>query len=151
MEHVAAGRYRIVPIPGVTPGYYPAAVLLNGQDVLGQEITLAPGMPPLRIVYKPNPGTIRGAVPNGDGATVLVWPQRAITMDLVRAMQAGAGGVFEIGGLPPGDYAVVAVDRQNLESLSEAELRGLTATATRTSVEENGAATVTLQLTHLPE
>jgi hypothetical protein len=72
-------------------------------------------------------------------------------MDLVRTLPAGAGGVFEVGSLPPGDYSVVAVDRQNLETLSEAELRGLAAAATRASVDENGAASVSLQLTHLPD
>jgi hypothetical protein len=69
---------------------------------------------------------------------------------MVRAVQAGAGGVFEIGSLPPGAYYVVALDTKNPDKLPEAVLRGLTSNATSVQVDEAASPSVNLSLTHLP-
>jgi hypothetical protein len=151
IENVAEGRYRILPMPGFPSGYYPAAVLVNGQDVLGRAADLNAATPPLRLVYKPNAATIRGIVEKGEGATVLLWQQSPALPDLVRAVQAGPNGTFEIGSVPPGDYDVLAVDRQNLEKQPEPVLRGFPARATPVHVDESSSATVSLSLLHLSE
>ena len=151
VDNVAADRYRILPMPGFPAGYYPAAVVLEGQDVLGRAVDLNAATPPLRIVYKPNPATIRGIVEKGEGATVLIWQQSAAFPDLVRAVQAGPNGAFEIGAVPPGDYYVLAVDGHNLESQPETVLRGFPASATPVHVDESGSTTVSLSPLHLTE
>jgi len=149
-ENVAAGRYRIVPMPGFPPGYYPAAVIVEGQDVLGKPVDLSAATPPVRLVFKPNAGTVRGTVEKGEGATVLFWPQSAVTIDLMRGVQAGPGGSFEIGTVAPGDYYLLAVDRQNVDSQPDAVIRSFAASATPVHVDEAGSPSVALSLTHLP-
>ena len=150
-ENVAEGRYRVVPLMGLLPGYYPAAILAGGQDILGQPFDLSPSTPPLRIVYKPNAGTIRGTVENGAGATVLLWPQSDSTLNLVRAVQAGAGGGFEFGSLAPDTYDVLAIDRQNLERQPEWVIRSFPASATAVQVDASGSPSIALPLTHLAQ
>jgi len=151
IENVAAGRYRIVPLPGTPPGYYPAAVLLDGRDLTGQTVELNVATPLLRLVYKPNAGTLRGIVDKGEGATVLLWPQSASVLDLLRAVQAGPGGVFEMQNVAPGDYSLLAVDSQHLEAEPEEVIRTFTASATPVHVDEGSSPSVSLPLTHLPE
>lgn len=149
-ENVAAGRYRIVPMPGFPPGYYPAAVIVEGQDVLGKPVDLSAATPPVRLVFKPNAGTVRGTVEKGEGATVLFWPQSAGSIDLIRAVQAGRGGSFEIGTVAPGDYYLLAVDRQNVDSQPDAVIGSFVSSATPVHVDEAASPSVALALTHLP-
>ena len=150
-ENIAAGRYRIIPLAGSPPGYYPASVTIAGQEVMGQPVELSAATPPLRITYRPNAGTVRGTVEKDDGATVLLWPQPSGALDMVRAVQANSVGAFEIGSIPPGDYFVLAVDRANLETQTEASLRSIMTAATRVTVDENSVVNVPLNVAHLPE
>ena len=148
--NVAAGRYRIVPMPGFPPGYYASAVIVEGQDVLGKPVDLSAATPPVRLVFKPNAGTVRGTVEKGEGATVLFWPQSAAPIDLIRAVQAGRGGSFEIGTVAPGDYYLLAVDRQNVDSQPDDVIRSFVSNATPVHVDEAASPSVALALTHLP-
>lgn len=149
-ENVAAGRYRIVPLAGLVPGYYPAGVLLEDRDISGQPVELSPATPPLRIVFRPNAGTVRGTVENGVGATVLLWSQSDTDLDLVRAVQAGAGGAFEFSSLTPGSYYVLAVDR-GLEREPETVIHSFLTNATPVQLEEGGSSSLALSLMHLPD
>jgi len=148
--NVTPGRYKIVPLSGLPPGYYAASVRLAGQEVLGQPVNLNAGTPPLQITYKPNAGTVRGIIERGEGAIVLLWPQSGSALDIVRAVQAGPGGTFEIGSLPPGAYYMVALDTPNPDKLSETVLRGLVSSATSVSVDEGASPSVSVPLTHVP-
>lgn len=150
-ENVAAGRYRIELLPGIPQGYYPAAVLLEGRDVLGEPVDLNAATPPLRLVYRPNAGTSRGTVEKGEGATVLLWPQSAGAPEVVRLARAGAGGVFDLTSVPPGDYYLLAVDRQNLTRAPQEVIRSFPQGAASVHVDENATPSVALPLTHLPE
>jgi Carboxypeptidase regulatory-like domain len=150
-EHLLPGRYRIVPTPGLPPGFYPAAVMLGGRNVLRQEVELTPGTPPIRVVYKPNPGGIRGTVEQGEGATVLLWPEGAAIPDIVRAAKADARGAFEVTNVPPGDYSVVAFDRVSDQGGSEFSVLGAVAGGARVKVSEGSAETVELPLTRWPD
>ena len=76
LERVPAGRYRILPGVGGAPGFYAAAVLVDGRDVSGQDVELTASSV-VSVVYKPNPGSIHGTVEKGDGAQVLLWPREA--------------------------------------------------------------------------
>jgi hypothetical protein len=150
-EHLLPGRYRIVPTPGLPPGFYPGAVLVLGQDVMGQEVELAPGMPSISVVYKPNPGRIRGTVGQGGGATVLVWPEGSVIPEMVRAVQADSRGAFEIPNVPPGDYSVIAFDRVGDQGGSESFVQGVVAGAPRVKVSEGSAEIVQVPVTRWPD
>jgi protocatechuate 3,4-dioxygenase beta subunit len=150
-EDVLPGWYRIVPTPGLPPGFYPDAIMLAGQDVLGRDVELTANTPPIRVMYKPNPGSIRGTVEQGEGATVLLWPQGPAIPDIVRAVEAGPRGAFEITQVPPGDYALVAFDRVSNQGGSESFVLGAVAAGARVKVMEGAAETVQLPLTRWPD
>jgi hypothetical protein len=150
-EHLLPGRYRIAPTPGLTPGFYPSAVMLGGRDIMGQEVELTTGTPPISVVYKPNPGSIRGTVEQGGGATVLVWPDGGVIPDMVRAVQADSRGDFEIPNVPPGDYSVIAFDRVSDQGGSESFVQSVVAGAPRVKVSEGSAEIVQVPLTRWPD
>jgi hypothetical protein len=150
-QDVAAGRYRIIPMAGLTPGYYPAAVFLGDREVTGQEVVLNAASPPVRVVMKANPGTIRGTVDNGAGSTVLLAPQTSVEPDALLAIQCGADGAFQIPGLPPGDYSIVAFDRVGREQGSSVQLSTILAAAVRVRVDEGASATLQLPVNRWPE
>jgi protocatechuate 3,4-dioxygenase beta subunit len=150
-ENLAAGRYRVAPLSALTPGYYPAALFLGDQDVTGQEVDLNAASPPLRLVMKAGPGTIRGTVENGAGATILLAPQSAADPDVLLAVACGAGGAYQIQGVPPGDYSIVAFDRLGAEQGASIQLPAILAAATSVHVDEGATATVPLQVNRWPE
>jgi Carboxypeptidase regulatory-like domain len=145
--HLLPGRYRIVPTPGLPPGFYASAVMLAGHDVMGQEVELTPGMPPVRVVYKPNPGSIRGTVEPGGAATVLLWPNGAAIPDMIRAVTTDSRGAFEVTNVSPGDYSIIAFDRVSNEGGSESYVLGVVAAGTRVKVSEGSAEIVQVPLT----
>lgn len=145
--HVQPGRYRIVPGIGGSPGFYAAAVLVDGRDVSGQDVELT-AVSSVSVVYKPNPGSIHGTVEQGEGAHVLMWPSGADIPYLVTAVTAGAQGAFEFRDVPPGTYSVVAFDR--IGALAPDSISGLIAKAPQVRVEELSTASVAVPLTRLP-
>ena len=127
--------------------YYAARVLFGDLDVTGEAVLLSPASPSIRIVLGPA-ATIRGQVENGEGAVVILWPQSTMPGDLGRSIPCGAGGVFETGGLPPGDYYAIAVERYDArEMTSAAYLRGMVSRAAGVRIEQGAAATLQLNLT----
>lgn len=148
-EHVGPGPYRIVPLAGSPRGYYPAAVMLGGRDVLGQEVDLTADMTAIRVVYRPNPATVRGTVENGVGANVLLWREETRIPYMVPVVEAGRDGSFEFPNVPPGRYSVVAFDR--VAARSKAVVLGAIATGTRITVQEGGAESVELTVAHWPD
>lgn len=150
-EHVQQGLYRIVPTPGMPPGFYPAAVMLGDRDVLGQDVELTAAAPSIRVVYKPNPGSIRGTVEQGEGTIVLLWPQGAAIPDVVRAVEAGPHGAFEIPNVSPGDYSVVAFDRVDGQGGSESFVLGAVAAGARVKISEGSSETVQIPVTRWPD
>ena len=147
VENLQTGRYRISDRMMFDGAYYAARVLLGDLDVTGQAVLLAPASPPIRIVLGPA-ATIRGQVDNGEGAAVILWPQSTMPGDLGRSIPCGAGGVFETGGLPPGDYYAIAVERYDArEMTSAAYLRGMVSRAAGVRIEQGAAATLQLNLT----
>jgi hypothetical protein len=135
----------------LTPGYYPGPVFLGDREVTGQEVMLSATSPPVRVVMKANPGTIRGTVENGAGATVLLAPQTSPEPDALLSIQAGSDGAFQIPGLPPGDYSIVAFDRLGTEQGSSVRVSTMLAAATRVRVDEGASASVQLTLNRWPE
>ena len=97
---VYPGRYR-VNVFGAIPQHYLDSVRLGEQDVLGQEVLFAEGMPPLRVVYKPDAAALRGKVENGGGASILLLPQNEGLWNerFIRRASCDSSGHFEIDGL----------------------------------------------------
>jgi protocatechuate 3,4-dioxygenase beta subunit len=149
--HMMPGRYRIFPMPGSTQGFYASAIMVGGQDVLGQEVDLTASTPAVTVVYRPNPGSIRGTIDQGEGAIVLLWPDGPVVPPMVRSVTAGAHGSFEFPNVAPGEYSVVAFDRIDDAGADESTVLGAIAGGTRVSLQEGGAESIQVTLTRWPE
>jgi protocatechuate 3,4-dioxygenase beta subunit len=149
--HMQPGRYRIMPTPGAPSGFYAAAIMIGGQNVLGQEVELSGATPAITVVYRPNPGRVRGTVEQGEGATVLLWPDDAEVPPVVRSTQAGAHGEFEFAGVAPGSYSLVAFDHIPAGGGPAGFLRSAIAGGARVSLQEGGSESVEVTVTHWPE
>jgi hypothetical protein len=77
IDGIYPGRYRIMPIAD-RPSSYLASVQLGEQEIFGKEIDLAPGSPPIHILYKSDGGRVRGTVGKGEGAIVAILPLHVI-------------------------------------------------------------------------
>ena len=116
------GRYRVARGFAVPNGFYIAAVMLGGADVLGRVIELAPGVGPLQAALKRDSGSVEGRVENGEGGSVFLLPKQAgETIDYFAA-GVGAAGSFAFRDVPPGDYYIVAFDASNKRELPAEEL-----------------------------
>ncbi|HXP84266.1 MAG TPA: carboxypeptidase regulatory-like domain-containing protein [Bryobacteraceae bacterium] len=150
------GRYRIVTLPTLKDGYNVASVWLGDREVTGQQVDLSATSPPIRVVMKSNTGSIRGKVDRGtaDDATrptVLVAPANASDPDILMAVECAGDGSFQIPGMPPGDYSVVAYDRVGTPIGAPVPFGSLLAPATRVRVEEGATASVQLQIHSWPQ
>lgn len=140
----AATRKSLI-LPSAGPGYYPASVLLGGQEVLGKPVDLFPGAA-FRVAYKAATGTVHGTVENGSGATVLLIPDNVQTMSFGRMVTCKADGTFDMSGVPPGDYFAVALMQFRRNASADtfsAMLARIAAMGTRVSV---GQTAVSVQL-----
>jgi hypothetical protein len=151
VEHVLPGLYRVVPTIGSTPGYYAAAIMIGGRNALGEEVELNAATPSIQVVYRPNPGSVRGTVDQGEGAIVLLWPEGPDIPEFVPAVVAGSRGEFEFQGLAPGEYVLVAFDRIPPSGGTETFVRGAIAGGTRVQVQEGGSESVQVPVTRWPD
>lgn len=145
--NVAPGRY-LVQTPALIGSYYVTSSLVGTIDAMRQPVWLNSASPPIRIVVKPG-GTIAGTVEKGEGASVLLAPESFAPGDMGWLRSCGAGGSFELTGLPPGEYAAIAVNRIDLEkltSLHDADtLRTILRDATAVRVDEGAVASLQLK------
>ena len=139
---LSPGKYLIVPVPARAPGFYPAAVLLGAQDVMGQEVELTSAAAAIQVVYKPNPGTVRGTVDEGEGSTVLLWPLGTPVPTIVPTVRARTGGAFEFSNVAPGNYSVIAFDDVPLEEAPSTFASTIVVRGTRVSVQEGSVESV---------
>jgi hypothetical protein len=105
---------------------------------------------------KSNTGSIRGTVERGAAGnairpTVLVTPANTSDPDILMAVDCAADGSFQIPGMPPGDYSVVAYDRIGTPIGAPLPLASVLAPATRARVEDGATASVQLQLHSWPQ
>jgi carboxypeptidase family protein/uncharacterized protein DUF1416 len=77
ISDIAPGRYRI-KVLSVPSGTYLESIFFGEQDVLGREVDLYEGSPPLRLVCKMNPVTAHGTVESGPNAQVVFLPQEEL-------------------------------------------------------------------------
>jgi hypothetical protein len=148
---VFGGRYQVgrrLEVPG---GFYIAAVMLGGTDVLGQAVDLAPGAGPFVAVIKHDPGSLRGMVENGEGGTVFLVARAARETIDYFAIAIGTGGAFEFRDIPPGEYYVVAFDEPGKRELPAQDLPySIASQATGVRIEAGSAASVRLRANKWP-
>jgi len=116
------GRYRVMGGMGMQGDPYVAAVMWGGRDVKGQVVDLMPGAGPFQIIYKSGLGKVRGTVERGEGASVFLLSQGTGEILTYQQVTCGAGGVFEIAQVPPGDYYIMAFDHAGTGGLPPADL-----------------------------
>jgi len=142
-----SGKQLIVPQAG--PGYYPVSVLLGGQEVLGKPVDLSPDAT-FRVSYKAASGSVLGTVENADGASVVLIPRDVQTMAFGRMVTSKADGSFDMSGVPPGDYFIVAFEQfRTFPTTDAAWLAGVASLGTRVSVAQSPVS-VQLKLSRWP-
>jgi hypothetical protein len=139
--YVLPGRYKAVVKPG-----FSAQIFLDKDEVTGQTFPLTADGPRLRVVPKTRSGTVRGTVEKGDGATVVLVPQRVEGVALGQTVVCGAGGSFELSGVSPGDYYIAAFDHIDSQSPSAMLLGLVPLKGTSVKVQEGSAANVMLSV-----
>jgi hypothetical protein len=107
IEDVSPGNYRVTAL-AISAGYYVASIMVGEVDAMRQPALLSDSSPPLRIILKAG-GRLSGNVDKGEGSKLLLVPQTLAPGDFARVYPCGAGGNFELAGIPPGDYYAIAV------------------------------------------
>jgi len=148
LRAAATGKHLIVPQAG--PGYYPVSVLLGGQEVLGKPVDLSPNAT-FRVSYKAASGSVRGTVESGTEASVVLIPRDVQTMGFGRRVTSKTDGTFDMSGVPPGDYFIVAFEQfRTFPTTDAAWLAGVASIGTRVSVAQSPVS-VQLKLKRWPE
>jgi hypothetical protein len=151
VPHLIPGAYRFFSLPGPTFLFSPVSVLLGDREVLGQVVEITEPAPPLRVLYRANPGSVRGTVEKGACEVIVLVANPAVPPFASRSHDCKAGEPFEIAGVPPGDYYALAFDRLDRTALRDpAYLLPLLPTAVRVSVGQGPAPFIQLPITHLP-
>ncbi|HEY4364113.1 MAG TPA: carboxypeptidase-like regulatory domain-containing protein [Bryobacteraceae bacterium] len=150
VNSVFPGRYRVMPALGVAD-FYPAAIMLNGRDVSGQVVEVAPGAGPFQILYKSGLGHVRGTVEKGDGASVFLVSNIVGDILTYRQIPCGPGGAYDFTQVPPGEYYLAAFDRAESGGLPAADLpAAIVPFGSSVRVEANATVSADLRLNRWP-
>lgn len=148
-------------VPNVAPGTYRLLITTSGEwwvksarsggvDLLIDDLTVAEAEQPapIEVVVRDGAATVSGTVPVGDPGHVLVLlVQPHGSRNFIRSTIATQGN-FTISGVPPGDYAILALnDGDQLEYANPDILDPYLSDAEQISVRARGTATVNLGLT----
>jgi len=144
-ENVLPGRYAIVVKPGLA-----AQIFLGEIDVTGQTFSATANGPRLRTVLKTWSGSVRGMVEKGEGATVVLIPQRVDGVAIGETVVCGADGSFELSEVSPGDYYIAAFDRIDGLVPSTALLGLVPSRGRSLKVEEGSTANVMVPIIAVP-
>jgi len=144
-ENMLPGRYAIIVKPGLS-----AQIFLGESEVTGQTFSISAGGPRLRVVLKTWSGSVRGIAEKGEGATVVLTPQRFDGVALGQTAVCGAGGSFELNEVSPGDYYVAAFDRVDGLAPSTALLSLVPSRGRSVKVEDGSTANMMLPVIAVP-
>lgn len=140
-----------VRIEGLGDKYYVKEIRLDGRAAADGVVRLYRGSQ-LEIVIDDQPGAITGSVTDGDKpfsqplVFVAKWPSLEV---LDRPVTGDNGGQFQIMGLTPGEYRVLAVQSAPLpdgQQIWQGMLSKLWSGAEKVTVERGGSQTVPLKL-----
>jgi hypothetical protein len=141
-------------VSGVGPGSYVKEIRYNGVALTGDIVALDSGADrhSLTIVTDSNPASIFGAVVSGDQpvskAAVIArkWPIRKDQLASgLKSARSDEAGTFQIGGLAPGEYRVIAI-RSLTPGTPNASLERALAAGAKVEVGENGVQHVRLEV-----
>jgi len=152
------GRYRILPL-AERPNSYLASVRLGEQEIFGKEIDLAPGSPPIHILYKSDGGHVRGTVEKGEGAIVALLPldeSQSFLWEFSTILHCAVNGAIAAENLRPGDYTALAIGRLDATLyrffLNDSDRwTNLAAQGTPIHIEQAATASVDLKLIRWPD
>ncbi|HWF06894.1 MAG TPA: carboxypeptidase regulatory-like domain-containing protein [Bryobacteraceae bacterium] len=129
---VTPGKVRVAAPPGVAGGYYLASVTAGGQDITWKPVDVHAGFPPVSVIYKPNAGTVKGAVESADATDIVLIPQAAldsVDVQYGRIASPGPSGSFQIDSVGPGSYYAFAIAHFQPERLDNPAVAGRIAAA----------------------
>jgi len=149
ISNVAPGTYRLKI--STSGGWWVKSAESGGVDLLSDDFTVVEGErpSPIEVTLRDGAGTVSGMVtPTGDPLRVLVLlVQPHGSRNFVRATTV-AQGSFSIPGVPPGDYAIFALDgATELEYADPDVLEPYLSDAEQVNVPARGNVTVNLGLT----
>jgi len=132
----------------------------NGLAVTDSIITPVAGAPaPLEFVIDDKAAIVRGSVTAGDKPAALVWiaavkwpvSPEAIPLTILLSVNANTfadeAGRFQIDGLAPGEYRVLALPRDTMSHLSTDHLVQLLNRAEKVTLERGGSQSISLKIT----
>jgi hypothetical protein len=140
IQDVYPGRYRI-RAPRQS-GYYLASVRLGERDVLGEEVDLEPGTPPIHVVYRRNGGRLTGITGTAGACSVVIRPEGLNVPELEEHIECNSKGAFQTSILRPGRYLLWVFDRVDWDAWNTGAFGSLDRYAT--SIDVAAGATVFL-------
>ncbi|HEU0122109.1 MAG TPA: carboxypeptidase-like regulatory domain-containing protein [Bryobacteraceae bacterium] len=156
MENVVRSRMRLLPT--APNGWYLKSVLVGNQPIQGKEFDLAGPETRLELIFSDQPGAVEGTVRGGEGKSAVLLvpdgnegapPQGQWFKNI---LAEGEQGKFQIDSVAPGSYYVVACPPSAVQMLSDPSVWAkLKEKATRVTVEEKKAATVSLRAVQLED
>jgi hypothetical protein len=130
---------------------YIAAVRQGAQEKLTSPFSVAAGGDPVQIVLKTDGGTLDGIVKDGSQAFVVLAPKDRRLEQHFRTVRTGSDGTFKIFGIAPGDYDLIAFDRnEDDDYLDEVFLRGFEGKMAEVKAAPRSTKTIELPLNIIP-
>jgi hypothetical protein len=141
------GRYTL-RVLGLIPGWTLKGAVVNGVDIADAPLTLgSEDVTGVVMTFTDTPAVLSGTVRAAQGAgeptaAVLIFPANprewvdfGMTPRKLRLARPSLTGVYEVSGLPAGDYLVVAVEAERaVDWQTPAVLKTLAADATRVTL-----------------
>lgn len=148
IPNIAPGTYRLdIKTSG---GWWVKSAQSGGVDLLTDNLTVVEGQrpEPIEVTVRDGAGTISGTVtPAGDPLRVLILLVQPGSRNVIREAMVMQGG-FTIPDVPPGDYAILALNGAvGLEYADPDVLEPYLSDAEQVSVPVRGNVTVNLGLT----
>lgn len=141
------GRY-LVRLQGTIPGWTLRSAMAGGRDVSVVPLDLQSADTNVILTFTDRPVVLRGAVRTAKGspdtaAQVMAFPTDVTSSTFepslrrLRSARVSTSGTYEIAGLPPGEYFVIAAsDEASVDFPSPALIRTLARSATRVKIAE---------------
>jgi hypothetical protein len=109
IPRIVPDRYA-VQVSGLPDGVYVKSIHFEGRDITGDDLNLASGAGGLlEIVLSPDAAAVSGIVRGADGeAAAGAIVQVCAGDDTVKYVSTNENGEYKVGGLPPGDYRILA-------------------------------------------